>query len=354
MPFPHHPQTLSSPTQPACINLIHTSSIPSPTLTMGLPAALRSRIRPNNNNNNNNTEKTDPPSSASPSTPSTPSSPEPPTQEATTEAQHTAAIKRATRLRRIFAWSASASYLLAWLFLLLILIGTTSARPVLSSIYLFKLSLADIIPQSVPNAALINSIAQSIGLHDFYQVGLWSFCEGYLNVGITYCSTPVAGYWFNPVAVLLNELLAGATIALPGEVVTILSVLRVASQVMFGFFLTGAVLAFLGVAASPLAVRSRWWSLPLAVGAFLECLVVLAASVVGTAISFVFKYAAEAQSELNIHVEVGGEMLVFMWLATGFSVWGFAVHSGMGCCCTSRRDLRIGRRVVKGGRVERG
>ncbi len=312
---------------------------------MGLPAALRSRIRPNNT-----TEKNDPPSPASPSTPS---SQEPPTQHST-EDQHNAAIKRATRLRRIFAWSASASYLLAWIFLLLILIGTTSDRPVLSSLYLFKLSLADIIPQSVPNASLINSIAQSIGLHDFYQVGLWSFCEGYLNVGITYCSTPVAGFWFNPVEVLLNELLAGATIALPSEVVTILSVLRITSQVMFGFFLTGAVLAFVGIFVSPLAVRSRWWSLPLGVCSFLECLVVLAASVVGTAISFVFKYAAEAQSELNIHAEVGGKWLVFMWLATGFSVWGFAVHSGMGCCCTSRRDLRIGRRVVKGGRVERG
>jgi hypothetical protein len=32
---------------------------------------------------------------------------------------------------------------------------------------------------NVPNAVLINSIARTIGLHDFYQVGLWNFCEGY-------------------------------------------------------------------------------------------------------------------------------------------------------------------------------
>lgn len=62
------------------------------------------------------------------------------------------------------------------------LIGNTYPRAVLNSIYFFKLDLADIIPMSVPNAALINSIAQSIGLHDFYQVGLWNFCEGYENV----------------------------------------------------------------------------------------------------------------------------------------------------------------------------
>ena len=46
-------------------------------------------------------------------------------------------------------------------------------------IYFFKLDLADIIPQSVPNLTLMNSIARTLGLHDFYQVGLWNFCEGY-------------------------------------------------------------------------------------------------------------------------------------------------------------------------------
>jgi hypothetical protein len=222
--------------------------------------------------------------------------------------------------------------------------------------YFYKLNLADIIPMSVPNASLINSIAQSIGLHDFYQVGLWNFCEGYEGgTGITFCSSPQTLYWFNPVEVLMNELLAGATIALPTQVITILSVLRITSQIMFGFFLTACVLAFvLALLSYPLAVRSRWWSLPLAVVSFLEMVLCLAASIVGSVISFAFKYAAEAQSELNIHAEVGTKMFVFMWIATGFSIWGFAVHAGMGCCCTSRRDLRIGRRVMReDGRVER-
>lgn len=207
----------------------------------------------------------------------------------------------------------------------------------------------------MPNASLINSIAQSIGLHDFYQVGLWNFCEGYFGgtPGITYCSPPQTLYWFDPVSVLMNELLAGATIALPTQVVTILSVLRISSQIMFGFFLTAAVVAFLLVFLTPLAVISRWWSLPLAVASFLHMTLVLAASVVGTAIGVAFKYAAEAQSDLNIHAEVGVKMVVFMWLATGFSIWAFAVHSGMGCCCTSRRDLKIGRRVIREGRAGR-
>jgi len=251
-------------------------------------------------------------------------------------------------MRQNFAISASAAYLISFVFLILVLIANTHpSRPVLHTIYFFKLNLADIIPMSVPNASLINSIAQSIGLHDFYQVGLWNFCEGYLNVGVTYCSKPKALYWFNPVEILMSELLAGATIALPTQVITILSVLRITSQIMFGFFLTACILSFILVVASPLATNSKWWSLPLTVFAFLVMLFTVAASIVGTVISVAFKYAAEAQSDLNIHVELGTKMFVFMWIAAGFSVWGFAVHAGMGCCCVSKRDLKIGRRTIR-------
>lgn len=102
-------------------------------------------------------------------------------------------------------------YLIAWIFMLLVVIGNISNRPVLRNTYFLYLDLSNIIPVSIPNAVLINSIAQTIGLHDFYQVGLWNFCEGYDDQGITHCSKPETLYAFNPVEIILNELLAGAT-----------------------------------------------------------------------------------------------------------------------------------------------
>ncbi|KAK3684905.1 SUR7/PalI family-domain-containing protein [Podospora appendiculata] len=319
---------------------------------MGLPSILRIRKR----NTPSSTDSSAPSSRASKEKEERPAAGSLPPSSTTYNAQNAnisqAAIKRATRLRRGFAISASCSYLISFVFLILILIGNTYNKPVLNDIYFFKLNLADIIPTSVENASLINSIAQTIGLHDFYQVGLWNFCEGYQDVGITYCSHPKTLYWFNPVEILMNELLSGATIALPTEVVTILDVLRVTSQLMFGFFLTAAVLNLLMIFASPLAVYSRWWSLPIAVLAFVSTLLVVAASVVGSVISFVFKYAAEAQQELNIHADVGVKMFVFMWIATGFALWAFIAHAGMGCCCVSRRDIRTGRREVRNGVVQ--
>jgi hypothetical protein len=106
-------------------------------------------------------------------------------------------------------------YLLAFIFLILVLTGSLNDKPLLRDAYFLKIDLSDIVPQSVPNAMLLNSIARTIGLHDFYQVGLWNFCEGYIDEGITFCSKPKKLYFFNPVEILLNELLAGATSKLP-------------------------------------------------------------------------------------------------------------------------------------------
>lgn len=102
-------------------------------------------------------------------------------------------------------------YLIAFIFCLLVEIGTISNKPVLRDTYFLYLDLSNIIPVSVPNAVLINSIARSIGLHDFYQVGLWNFCEGYDDEGITHCSKPQTLYAFNPVTIIINELLSGAS-----------------------------------------------------------------------------------------------------------------------------------------------
>lgn len=60
-------------------------------------------------------------------------------------------------------------------------VGNTPGGKVRGDIYFVKLDLSDIIVQALPSAqlTLTNSIARTLGLHDFYQVGLWNFCEGY-------------------------------------------------------------------------------------------------------------------------------------------------------------------------------
>lgn len=120
-------------------------------------------------------------------------------------------LKRATRTRKTFALITSFFLFVAVIFLILLQISGTYNKTLLRDWYFIRLDLSNVVPSSVPNFALINTIAQTLGLHDFYQVGLWNFCEGYKGEGVTYCSHPETLYWFNPVEILRNELLAGAS-----------------------------------------------------------------------------------------------------------------------------------------------
>ena len=181
-------------------------------------------------------------------------------------------------------------------------------------------------------------------MHDFYQVGLWNFCEGYNNDGITDCSKPHTLYWFNPVEILLNELLAGATIALPANINNILDLIKIASHLMFGFFLAGMCMNFVSIFITPVVLFSRWWSFPIAIWTFIAALLTAAATVIATVMFTIFRNVITSQAGLNIGASLGTDMFVFMWIGTSFSIIGFAIHLCLSCCCASRRDVRTGRR----------
>lgn len=155
--------------------------------------------------------------------------------------------------------------------------------------------------------------------------------------GITFCSEPEKMYWFNPVEVLVSELLSGAKIALPAQAVTVLNLLRIGSQVMFAFFLSGICLNVVLMVATFLVIRTRWWSLALSLlGACAGTLVTVAA-IIATVISVAAKIALTAQDQLNISADIGIKMFVFMWMAAIFTDIAFLLHAAMGCCCKPQR-----------------
>ncbi|KAI0024287.1 SUR7/PalI family-domain-containing protein [Xylariomycetidae sp. FL0641] len=256
-----------------------------------------------------------------------------------------ASLKAGTVIRRNAIIVASFLYFVTVVFLILVEVGNTDGGSINGSIYFFRLDLANILPQSVPtDLTLQNSIARTLGLHDFYQVGLWNFCEGYLDEGITHCSKPEPLWWFNPVKILLNELFSGASIALPSQVNDILTILRIASHLMFGFFLTGLLLNFVLIFISPVVLYSRWWSLPICFTGLVSLILIGVATILGTAMSLIAKYALSSQPDLNVGADIGVKMFVFMWIASGLSLLSWIIHMAMGCCCTSRRDITTGRK----------
>jgi hypothetical protein len=253
-------------------------------------------------------------------------------------------LKRATRTRKTAALLTSLFLFIAFIFLVLLQISGTSNRPVLRNWYFIRLDLSNIVPSSVPNFALINTIAQTLGLHDFYQVSLWNFCEGYKGEGVTFCSKPETLYWFNPVEILRNELLAGASINLPANINDILDLIHIVSNWMFGLFLTGTVLSFVLIFLMPISVYTRWLALPVAILAFLNALFVTVASVVATVMFVIFKNTIGSVAELNISAEIGTSMFAFMWIASAFTIFTWLIQMGLCCCCASRRDVKTGRK----------
>lgn len=242
-------------------------------------------------------------------------------------------------------------YVCAAIFLVLVEIGNINKKAVIRDTYFLQINLANVIPETVPNAVLINTIAQSLGLHDFYQVGLWNYCAGYDNEGITYCSPRQTAYWFNPVEIITSELLVGASIALPTEVVSILKIVHTASTWMFACFMVGIVLTFLCIFIAPLefSKKPRWQhkakrvflrSLPIMILRFAALLFTAAGAVIGTVMFVIFRNTFDGAAEFNIQAKLGVDMLAFEWTAVGLNLVGFLMSIGTCCgicCCTGKK-----------------
>jgi len=260
-----------------------------------------------------------------------------------------AQARRLTRNRKAFAITSSVLFFIALVFLILVQIGGIRNKNILNDWFLFKVDLSHIrITSFSGQPVFTNSLAQTIGLHDFYQVGLWNWCEGYDNEGVTYCAPTTFAYWFNPVEIILSELFAGASITLPDEVYQYLMIIRFASHAMFGCFFAGTICTFLCIFLAPLVLYSRLLSIVIGIFAFLTMLVVVVASVISTAMWNIFSNIINNDAgELGLEPIIGREMLAFMWVASACAIIAGVIQLCLMCCCTSRRDVKRGKKNAK-------
>ncbi|MCJ1295175.1 hypothetical protein MMC34_006737 [Xylographa carneopallida] len=257
-------------------------------------------------------------------------------------------LRAGTKHRKRFAIATSVFFFIALVMLILVQIGNLSNNHVLGDLYFFKIDTTNIIlADPGTTSKLQQSIAESSGLHDFYQVGMWNFCEGYNDVGITACSRPALMYWFNPVQIILDELLNGKQVTLPPDVSNYLTVLRAASHAMFAMFFASTFTSFVLIFLCPLAVYSRLVSIPIALFALASGLMTFLAAGISTGMWLVLKRDILANAaDLNIVPSLGAKLFVLMWIAAGCSLFAAFGQVGMMCCGTSRRDIKTGRRPV--------
>ena len=157
------------------------------------------------------------------------------------------------------------------------------------------------------------------------------------------CSRPQAFYWFNPVAILLSEMLNMSSLTMPVRVQTVLKILRVVSGIIFGTYFVGVMLAGLLIVASPLVILTRWLSIPLGLLAAATAMCLFVGSGLAMTMALAYRLAGSAINQINILVTVGKTMFGLVWAATALSFIALVLHAILGFCGPSIRDVRKGK-----------
>lgn len=192
------------------------------------------------------------------------------------------------------------------------------------------------------NTDLLNALtgaASSKDLKDFYQVGLWSYCEGEKKDGvekITYCSSSNTQFWFNPVDVwgLQNTSVQNV---LGDDLQKGLNTYKKVAGWMNWAFIIATILTAAEFIVGFFAIFSRWGSLVTTILSTASSIFSVAAAATATGVygvlTGVFHTALEPY---NIDAKMGNKMLQVMWLGVAFSLasglfWLLSV-----CCCSGK------------------
>jgi len=178
-------------------------------------------------------------------------------------------------------------------------------------------------------------------LKDFYQVGLFSYCEGEKNTEsgeetITYCSARKFQFHFDPLAIWGMN---GTNIqeVLGDKYDSGMNAYKKAAGWMNWAFVITIVLTAVEFVIGFFAIFSRWGSLVTTVVSTAQTLFAIAAAGTATAIygtiTGVFKTVLDPY---NIKASMGSQMLSVLWLAVAFSIgsgffWLISV-----CCCSGK------------------
>ncbi|KAI5857112.1 SUR7/PalI family-domain-containing protein [Tricharina praecox] len=233
---------------------------------------------------------------------------------------------RKPRCRDPYVIIAQSSTLLAIIFQLIVFLGNIRNTNALTDIYFLKIDVSQVIPRSYPNAVLVNSIAQTLGLRGFYQVGLWNYCEGYQGEGVTYCGSPKALYSFDPVTILLSQLLEGATIAIPADISDALDMARKASHWMFASFFVGISFLLVSFLIGWLGHLTRRTAFTVTLISVIAGLFTTIGAGLSTILYSQFQGVFESSPEFNIRANMGQQMYAFVWLAAGFAILAAVVN----------------------------
>lgn len=176
-------------------------------------------------------------------------------------------------------------------------------------------------------------------LADFYQIGLWGYCDGDINnnkTNVTECSKPKSEFYFNPFAVwgLDSSDIEGE---LPSDYKKVMNIYKTVSKWMFIAYIIAFSVTVAEIVVGFFAICSRWGSCVTTLFALFAFLFTTAASITSTVVFSIFKSSlGTTLKAYGISLSLGKNMFAATWLAVAFSLaalifWTFSV-----CCCSGR------------------
>ncbi|KAL6703785.1 hypothetical protein ACN47E_009084 [Coniothyrium glycines] len=214
-----------------------------------------------------------------------------------------------------------------------------------SNITLDPNTILDNLPSDfVPNNDFVNAIqgaANSKQLKAFYQVGLWSYCEGDKDATtgdetITSCSARKFQFYFNPVEVWGLQNTSVQEI-LGDNFDTGMNAYQKAAGWMNWAFVITLVLTAVEFVVGFFAIFSRWGSMVTTVISTAQTIFAIAAAATATAIYGTLTGVFESVLKpYNIDASMGRQMLSALWLGVAFSVASGFFWLVSVCCCSGK------------------
>ncbi|ORY87782.1 actin cortical patch SUR7/pH-response regulator pali [Protomyces lactucae-debilis] len=226
----------------------------------------------------------------------------------------------------------------AMVFQIIVLIAGLDS-PGVRGLYYMRLDTRNIVAASAtPFSAIINSVASQLGLMDYYQAALWTYCSGPSKNGSfespTRCTPSSTSFWFNPVQIIQDDLYVGNVITIPQDIQDDLDLVKTAYAWLKPICIVACVFSFLAILAILPAYRSRWGSFFATIISFVAALFSVGQAVVATVLFSIFSSVINDNlPDLNVKASLGTPMFVLAWLSAGFSLVAFIFVLFTLCCC---------------------
>lgn len=204
----------------------------------------------------------------------------------------------------------------------------------------------------------INSLAQILGVHDFYSAHIMTFCEGYYIPGavpnatlkagsihrnVTDCSNRTAMFTFDPKKTLVQELNESTNglvdlsqLHWPSEVDDALSALKTAQRAVFVLYCISIAFIFVAMIMAAGSIFSSR-RLIAAINCAIDFLAVVAIVIASALVTYIADKATNAINkygkDIGVSADRGNKFLALTWAATGamfvaFVVWLVAFFAG--------------------------